>query len=104
MSPCYHQLIDARLVRLVEAAVQKIDATPTLRSDMEKNVSRWTNKELQARWQQWLRLPWPELRASLLAPTEAGAAMRQDAPLGGILTDAERGRIMREFAYDPRAA
>ena len=95
MKPCYHQTIDARLRRLVEVSVQKIDADPALVAQLAQNVARWPNPRLQAQWQRRLRQPWPALRAELLAETEQGAALRQDAPLGGILSGAERTRIMR---------
>ena len=104
MTPCYHQTIDARLLRLVEASVKKIDADPTLARCLTENVARWPNRRLQAQWQRHLQQPWVELRAQLLAHTDEGAAMRQDAPLGGILSPAERTRIMREFSHDARPA
>jgi hypothetical protein len=102
VTPCYHQTIDARLRRLVEVSVQKIDADPALVAQLAQNVARWPNPRLQAQWQRRLRQPWPALRAELLAETEQGAALRQDAPLSGILSGAERTRIMREFAHDAR--
>lgn len=92
-----HQLIDARLLRLTEAVVQRLDAEPALRAKLADNVSRWENSRLREAWQQRLAWPWPVLRAHLLAPTEDGAALRQDAPLAGILPEAERTRIMQEF-------
>jgi hypothetical protein len=104
MTPCYHQTIDARLRRLVEVSIQKIDANPALVERLAQNVARWPNQRLQVEWHRRLRQPWPALRAELLAETEQGAALRQDAPLGGILTGAERTQIMREFAHDARPA
>jgi hypothetical protein len=104
MSHCFHQVIDARLLGLVKAAIRKIDANPALRRRMEKNLERWSDVRLREEWRELLRQPWPDLRQQLLADTEAGAALRQDAPLGGILTAAERARIMREFAHDASAA
>jgi hypothetical protein len=104
MPSCYHELIDARLFRLVEASVQKIDENPALLRKLSDNVDRWTDPRQQKLWRQRLDTPWAVLRARLLAKTEKGAALRQDAPLGGILTPSERLHIMREFAYDPRAA
>jgi len=104
MSDCYHQHIDARLLRLTESAIRKLDADPALRVRLRENVSRWTAPRLRERWDRLLNLPWPLLRVRLLAKSEAGAALRQDAPLGGILAPTERARIMREFAHDSRAA
>ncbi|MBI4623629.1 MAG: hypothetical protein HY736_10480 [Verrucomicrobia bacterium] len=103
MPEYYHQKIDARLLRLTQAVVKRLDAEPALRGRLAENVSRWENPRLQKQWLHRLNWPWPVLRARLLAPTEEGAAWRQDAPLGGILPPAERTRIMREFAHDTAA-
>lgn len=104
MAEYYHKRIDARLLRLTESAIQKLDADPALQVRLCENVSRWTEPRLRKRWEQLLKLPWPSLRVRLLAKSERGAALRQDAPLGGILAPEERARIMREFANDVRAA
>ncbi|MDO8540733.1 MAG: hypothetical protein Q7S40_09890 [Opitutaceae bacterium] len=105
MTLCYHKAIDARLRRLVEASIQKIDANPSLRRRLAQNVSRWPNPRLREQWQQRLQQPWPALRAELLADTDAGAALRQDAPLAGILSGVERAPIMSEFfSRDARPA
>lgn len=93
----FHRKIDARLLRLTEAVVRCLDAEPALRGRLADNVSRWPNPRLRAQWELRLARPWPVLRAQLLAPTEEGAALRQDAPLGGVLPAAERSRMMREF-------
>jgi hypothetical protein len=104
MPVCYHQRIDARILRLVEAAVHEIDANPALLERMRGNLSRWSDPAKKRRWEQLLDSPWASLREQLLADTETGAALRQDAPLGGILSPAERNRIMRQSTDDPRAA
>lgn len=98
MNEYFHQKIDARLLRLTEAVVLRLDAEPAVRAKLADNVSRWSDSRLRTQWEQWLAWPWPVLRARLLARTEEGAALRQNAPLGGILPDAERARIMAEFA------
>lgn len=100
MSEYSHHTIDARLLRFTEAAVLRLDAEPALRGRLADNVSRWQDRRLREQWQKRLAWFWPELRARLLAPTEEGAALRQDAPLGGISPAAERTRIMGEFAHD----
>jgi hypothetical protein len=98
-----HQMIDARLLRLTEAAAKHLDTQPALRARMAESVARWPNSRLREQWHRRLAWPWPVLRARLLADTEEGAALRQDAPLGGVLPAAERARIMREFAHDAAA-
>jgi hypothetical protein len=102
--PCYHQTIDTRLFRLVEASLQKIEADPTLFQLLPQNVSRWSNPRLREQWQRRLEQPWPQFRAQLLADTYEGAALRQNAPLAGILSPLERGQIMRAFSDDARPA
>lgn len=102
MFNCYHKHIDARLLRLTEAVVQEIDTQPDLYARMRENVGRWSNKRMQTKWTELLDLPWPQLRGQLLEKTEAGAALRQEAPLGGILVTAVRARIMREFNRNAR--
>lgn len=104
MPHSFHQHIDARLLRLVEASIRKLDANPALRARMRRNIMRWTDARLREQWDGLLRQPWPDLRRQLLARTEAGDALRQNAPLGGILGAAERAHIMREFAHDASAA
>ena len=104
MPTYYHKTIDARLLRLVEASIQKIDANPALRQRLAQNVSRWPSPRLQKQWELRLQQPWTKLRAQLLADSDEGAALRQDAPLAGILSPVERTRIMREFSRDARPA
>jgi len=85
-------------MRLVEASIQKIEANPSLCRRLVQNVARWPNPRLRSQWQRRLQQPWPQLRAQLLADSDEGAALRQDAPLAGILSPVERARIMREFS------
>lgn len=97
-------MIDARIMKLVEASIQKIEADPSLRGRLAQNVSRWSNPRLQAKWHSLLQQPWPVLRAQLLADSDEGSALRQDAPLAGILSTIERARIMSDFSCDARPA
>lgn len=99
-----HRILDARLLRLTQAVVDRVDRDVSLRRLMVDNVSRWSDASLRASWHRLLLLPWGDLRVLLLAENEDGAALRQNAPLGGILPPAERARLMREFADDSRAA
>jgi len=93
-----HQAIDARLLLLVQACIHTIDNDPGLVATMRDSVARWSNLPVQAEWRELLKLPWAELRERLLAETETGAALRQNAPLGGILSAAERHDIFQTFA------
>jgi hypothetical protein len=99
-----HRTIDARLLRLTQAVVDCIEQDASLRQHLAENVSRWTDEALRMQWEKLLLLSWHDLKALLLVETDEGAALRQNAPLGGILSPAARARIMREFADDSRAA
>ncbi len=103
MSKTYHQVIDKRLLCLVKASIRKIDEDSALHRRLSENVQRWSQGKLREQWQERLAEPWPRLRAELLAENEAGAALRQDAPLGGILTATERAILMQPFRYDASA-
>lgn len=104
--PSAHEIIDARLYELVAASIRKIDADPSLGRHLRANVGRWPNERLRAQWSELLDLPWAGLKSRLLARSEGGAALRQDAPLAGVLSPAERLAIMRKYSLsrDARAA
>jgi hypothetical protein len=85
-----HQQIDARLLGMVRRCVEKIDADRMLLAQVAANVGRIADPRIRSDWLRLLELPWPELRERLLAATEAGSQLRQNAPLGGLLTNAER--------------
>src|SRR5258708_3004548 len=99
-----HRTIDARLLCLTHAVVERIDRDVSVGERLAENVSRWSDRSLREEWEKRLLLPWTELRVLLVEESEEGAALRQNAPLGGILPPHERARIMREFADDSRAA
>lgn len=101
-----HAIIDARLYELIDTSVRKIEAVPSLRARMRENVSRWPDKRLRLKWNLVLDLPWEQLKSRLLERGDAGSALRQEAPLAGILTSAERLAIMRKYSAsdDTRAA
>ena len=96
-------MIDERLLCLVKASIRKIDENPVLHRRLGENVQRWAPGKIREQWRERLAGPWPRLRAELLAENEAGAALRQDAPLGGILTATERAALMQPFHYDASA-
>jgi len=89
-----HSDVDRRLLRLVEACVARIDASPNLIDVMRNNITRWSAAHLRAQWQELLSRPWPELRQLLLEDSEKGRLHRQNAPLGGVLDFRERFRLL----------
>jgi len=91
-----HAQIDRRLLRLVHACVKKIDRNPGLLDRVAGSVTRIPNPQIRSQWTSLLRLPWSELRVRLLDGSEWGSELRQNAPFGGILTNAERRRIFQE--------
>lgn len=103
MSKTYHQVLDQRLLCLVKASIQKIDENPALCHRLIENVQRWPEGKIREQWQKRLAGPWSHVRAELLAENESGDALRQDAPLGGILTTIERAALMKPFRYDASA-
>ncbi len=106
MDSSCHAIIDARLYELIETSVRKIDAHPSLRARMHENVARWPDERLRLKWKAVLNLPWAQLKSRLLARDDAGSALRQEAPLAGILSNSERLIIMRKYSVsdDTRAA
>lgn len=90
-----HHEIDLRLLGMVRLCVDKIDANPQLLERVMTNAARVPDPRLRDRWLQFLDTPWPEFRKKLLAQTEAGNQLRQDAPFGGLLSNAERIQFYR---------
>jgi len=93
--PLTHATIDDRLHRLVAACVAKIDADASLLHRVRAAAERQPNPRIRAEWEALLALPWPELRARLLEESDRGQSLRQNAPLGGLLSPAERMAIFR---------
>lgn len=91
-----HADIDRRLLRLVTACVAKLDRDPALLLRVTRSAARIPNPQLRAEWAELLGRPWSEVRGRLLEDTESGAQLRQSAPLGGLLTNAERHRIFTQ--------
>ena len=75
---------------MMELCAAKIDANPELLQIVRENATRIPDPRIKSEWERHLETPWPELRAKLLAKTEVGDQLRQNAPLGGILSNAER--------------
>lgn len=86
-----HRDIDRRLLALVILCVRKIDADPSLWTGrVAAAVRRLPNARLRGQWEELLGREWSEVRGHLLEEGDAGDALRQSAPLGGLLTNAER--------------
>ena len=90
-----HQDIDLRLLAMVRLCVEKIDSDPRLLAQVAINAARISDPRIREQWRGVLDTPWLEFRKRLLAETEAGAQIRQDAPFGGLLSNAERLQFFR---------
>ena len=90
-----HATIDERLLRLVARCVVKIDADGRLLERVRAAVQRQPDARIRAEWEVLLAQSWPALRERLLEQSERGESLRQNAPLGGVLTPAERMVIFR---------
>ena len=116
----YHDVTDRRLLELTRACVEKFDheiktyglaAKPSaatygpLMTQVEAMIGRYPEPH-RRQWQRLWALPWHELKAVLLAETEAGNELRQNIPFGGVLTPEERQAILdaykRQFPPIPR--
>jgi hypothetical protein len=90
-----HQDVDRRILRLIEACVEKIEITPWLLERARAQANRYSNPALRREWHQLLDLPWANLRGVLLEQSEQGDRIRQSAPFGGFLSNEERIRILK---------
>ena len=97
-----HQNIDKRGLAYAQGLVEKIDAYPqhVAVEKAHRLCRRWLesgrSEELR-RWDEILSLPWPNIRQTLLDPSEEGDRLRQNSPFCGVLTPQERWAIHRRF-------
>lgn len=97
-----HQQIDERSLELARAIAARIDSDParTGLARARRVCSRWRTMGHRAEVEEWgrvLELPWPEVRARLLDPSEVGQRLRQSSPFCGVLSARERWAIWRRF-------
>lgn len=87
-SLAYHRAIARRLRRsMADEALHRIWAW----RDQGRIDARYAD-----RWEQVLRAPVAEIRAILGEDTPAGRDLRQNSPFAGVLSEAERNKIVRE--------
>ena len=87
-------MLDRRLLKLVEARVEKIDENPELLGDARVQAGRYSHELQRQEWAKLLSLPWPQLRTVLLDETDEGERIRQSVPFGGFLNSEERMRVI----------
>jgi hypothetical protein len=96
-----HQLIETRSLRLHQAIAEKLRRNPDLIRRAYENIGRWKriNSFPQPYLDEWQAVLDQGLEASLALmceDSERGRRLRQSSPFPGILSNAERWRILRE--------
>ena len=99
-----HPEIDRRTLEYARVIAAKIDQDPELVRVGLDNIARWTRQNngylprAHAEWKQLIETrTWPELRRILLAETDEGQRLRSSHPFKGIISQAERERIMAQY-------
>lgn len=100
---------DRRSLAYHAAVAERLECAPTpVLARAQENLERWLSKPaagevLLRRWRQWLELPLEDLTLLMLDPGMKGRDMRQVSPFAGVLSAAERARILERFARDEAA-
>jgi hypothetical protein len=85
-----HADIDNRILGMVRLCVEKIEQDNRLLAHVWQNAERIADPRIRAEWMAFRKIPWGDLRTKLLASGPDGDQLRQNAPLGGILSNRER--------------
>jgi len=103
-----HQLIDQRCLALHRAVSDRIRRRPDMLAVARENLRRWAemNGFLSPALEEWreildTRTP-EEILRLLCDPGDEATRLRQSSPFGGVLSEPERLRILKQ--YEPRAA
>lgn len=97
-SLAYHREIVRKLAASPDSVLKK--ARVSTRKLLERNPNA---APLLRRWRKWLDMPLDELFAAMLDPGTAARDMRQVSPFSGLLSPAERTKILRRFQKEYRA-
>ena len=90
-----HAAIDRRILGMVLLCVEKIEADERLLTRVWENAERIADPRIREEWLRFRTMPWVELKAKLLEDGPDGDQLRQNAPLGGLLSNRERIRFFR---------
>jgi hypothetical protein len=105
-----HRLIDERSLAFHRRIAEKVGEDPSLLENARANLQRWLKtcspgvRLTLLEWQQVLQLPFETLLTFLVSTDERATRLRQSSPFSGILTEAERLAIIREFHARESAA
>ncbi|MGH8204738.1 MAG: hypothetical protein ACREST_09030 [Steroidobacteraceae bacterium] len=101
--PLELRLLQARSLALHVMAARKIDGQPQLLEIARSNLARWRERNngtpgaaIRA-WRRVLRLPWPEIAASMTEQSENGVRLRSTTPFLDVLTRRERKLVYDAF-------
>ena len=106
-----HRLIDQRSLAFDRLIVPRLREHPELVQKARDNLTRWMKtaspsalRTLQE-WESLLNGPFDTLLGMLESEGERAARLRQSSPFCGILSPAERLKILKQFqSYDPNPA
>jgi hypothetical protein len=105
-----HRLIDERSLAFDRLTAEKLAADPSLLEVARKNLDRWTKtcspqvRPVLLEWREILALPVAQVVDVLLDEGPRGSRLRQSSPFAGILNQAERTEILKEFESRESAA
>ncbi|HEY2256869.1 MAG TPA: hypothetical protein VGI11_14610 [Variovorax sp.] len=97
------QQLDEFSLALHRKAIDALRSEPALRFRASSTLNRWRaqagatkSDSLWLEWEQLLGKELPELARAALAETEHGTLMRSVSPLGGLVAQAERLKLLQE--------
>lgn len=91
----YHETVAEKLLRNPKRT------TAHARSNLEVLQGLHPHaQELLSRWDTWLSLPPTKLAELIVTGDEVACDMRQVSPFSGVLSPAERTRVLRQFRKD----
>ena len=105
-----HRLIDERSLAFHRLVAEKLCADPALLDLATANLDRWEAgasprvRPVLEEWRALIGAPLDELLAVLTREDERATRLRQSSPFCGILTEAERLAVIREFQARESAA
>lgn len=94
-SLAYHEAVAEKLLRNPE----RTTAHARLNLEVLQGLHPHARKLLN-RWDTWLRLPPTKLAELIVTGDEVACDMRQVSPFAGVLSPAERARVLRRFRKD----
>lgn len=104
-----HRTAELRSIALHEIVARRVREDPAVLDVARSRVAGWiaeggpVDERYARRWRDLLGRTEDEILAALPADTEEMRDLRQCSPFAGVVTSAERWRVMREVDEDKRA-